>query len=58
MKHLKRIFESLNIDELRDTIDAYFAYLYDEGFSVNCLTTKGVSPAVKFITVKSKDGKV
>lgn len=43
MKHIKRIFESLNIDELRDTIDAYFAYLYDDGFSVNCLTTRGLA---------------
>jgi len=38
MKHLKRIFESINVDELKDLVEGHLAYLFDEGFRIDYKT--------------------
>ena len=43
MKHLKRIFESPNINELRGTFEAYFSFLRDDGFIIKVSTERGMS---------------
>ncbi len=43
MKHLKRIFESLNVDELKDIFEAYFSFLLDDGFIIKVSTERGLA---------------
>lgn len=37
MKYLKRIFESVNIDELKDFCESNLIYLIDEGFTIEVI---------------------
>jgi hypothetical protein len=38
MKYLRKFNESLSVkEELLDICDSYFAYLYDEGFKIECI---------------------